>query len=187
MTMTTAGGADNGVDVEALLGARQALAAAPEAGQFTFRATNVWASGAHSHSTVERFFGLGAEQRHRRPYTVETDHPDVFAGTDTGPTPPELVLMGLVGCLSAAVASVAQHRGIQLRAVQATIEGDVDIAGILGVDPDVRNGFGRVAVRYHIDADASPQDLEALVAQAQKRSAVFDIVANPTTIVVELG
>jgi cytochrome P450/uncharacterized OsmC-like protein len=178
---------DNGVNVQALLGAREALSSAPEAAQFTWRASCTWRNGTHSHSTVAGFTGLGAEQQHRNTYEFDVDHPECFASEDNGATPVEIVLVGLVGCLTAGVAAVAQYRGIQLRSVTATIEGEMNVLGILGADPEVRNGFEAVTVRFAIDADASRDDLEALIAQAQKRSAVFDIVANPTKVLVELA
>ena len=183
---TNTNNVDNGVNVDALLGAREMLSGAPEAAQFTFSATNEWVSGTHSRSTVNEFFGLGDDQSHRQPYSVDTDHPGIFASEDNGPTPPEMVLIGLAGCLTAGVASVAQNRGIQLRSVKSTVEGSLDVAGILGIDPDVRNGFGGIRVRFEIDADATRDEIEAVIAQSQKRSAVFDAVANPTAIVVEL-
>jgi uncharacterized OsmC-like protein len=178
---------DNGVNVEALLGAREALSGAPEAAQFTWRASCTWRTGTHSHSTVTGFTGLGAEQQHRNTYEYDIDHPECFASADNGATPVEVVLVGLVGCLTAGVAAVAQHRGIQLRSVTATIDGDMNVLGILGADPDVRNGFEEVRVRFAIDADASREDLQALIAQSQKRSAVFDVVSNPTKVLVELA
>src|SRR5580658_6198353 len=177
---------DNGVNVAALLGAREALSEAPEAAQFTWRASCIWRNGTHSHSTVSGFTGLGAEQQHRTTYSYDIDHPECFASEDNGATPTEIVLVGLAGCLTAGVAAVAQMRDIQLRSVTATIEGQMNILGILGADPDVRNGFEQVTVRFAIDADASREDLEALIAQSQKRSAVFDIVANPTKVLIEL-
>ena len=140
MTMTDRP-VDNGVNVEALLGAREALTGAPEAAQFTWRASCTWRTGTHSHSTVTSFTGLGTEQQHRTTYEFDADHPECFASADNGATPVEYVLVGLVGCLTAGVASVAQLRGIQLRSVTAAIEGQMDILGILGADPDVRNGF----------------------------------------------
>ena len=178
---------DNGVNVQALLGAREALSASPEAAQFTWRASCTWRNGTHSHSTVTGFTGLGAEQQHRVTYEYDVDHPECFASEDNGAAPVEYVLVGLVGCLTAGVASVAQFRDIQLRSVTATIEGQMNVLGILGADPDIRNGFETVSVRFAIDADAPREDLEALIAQAQKRSAVFDVVANPTKILVELA
>lgn len=178
---------DNGVNVEALLSAREALSEAPEAAKFTWRAKCEWVRGTHSRSTVEGFFGLGEEQQHRKPFTFEADHPEVFASEDNGATPVEIVLSGLAGCLTAGIASVAQNRGIQLRSVTATVEGNMDLQGILGIDSDVRNGFDGIKVTYKIDADATPDEIKAVVAQSQKRSAVFDVITNPTNVSVEVA
>ena len=177
----------NGVNVDALLGARDAIEATPEAGQFTWRAHCKWVDGVHSRSTVEGFFGLGDEQERKAPHTVDADHPEQFAASDMGPTPVELVLSALANCLTAGVAAVAQNRDIQLRSVQAKIEGDMDLAGILGADADVRNGFSAIRIAFEIDADATPDEIAALVAQSQKRSAVFDIVTNPTDVRVTVA
>ena len=176
--------ANNGVNVEALIGAREALTNAPDAAQFKWRAACEWRNGTHSHSTVESFYGLGQEQGRKTTFKFDADHPEVFASEDRGATPVEYVLVGLASCLTAGIAAIAQHRNIQLRSVKATIEGDMDIQGILGVDEDVRNGFGGITVTYAIDADAKREDIEALVAQSQKRSAVYDIVTNPTNVTV---
>ena len=177
---------NNGVNVAALLDAREALTATPEGAQFMWRTTCEWKNGTHSHSTVEGFFGLGEEQNHRTKFTFDADHPEIFASQDNGATPVELVLVGLASCLTAGVAAVAQHREIQLRSVEATIEGGMDIQGILGIDADVRNGFDGIKVSYKIDADATADEIKAVVAMSQKRSAVYDIVANPTNITVEV-
>lgn len=177
----------NGVNVQALLDAREVLKGAPEAAQFTWRATSSWKTGVASTSTVQNYFGLGQEQQHKIERTFDIDHPATFAAEDTGITPIEYLLVGLAGCLTAGVASVAQNRGIQLRSVDATVEGNHDIRGILGADSDVRNGFNDVRVTFHIDADASKAEIEALVAQSQKRSAVFDALTNPTDVTVEVA
>lgn len=183
---TTATPVDNGVNVKALLDARAALSQAPEAAQFKWKATTEWVNGTHSNSVVEGFFGLGQQQSHRTRFTFDADHPEVFASEDHGVTPVEFVLVGLASCLTAGIAAVAQNREIQLRSVKATIEGDMDVQGILGGDPEVRNGFTDIRVTYDIDADATPEDIRALVAQSQKRSAVFDVVTNPTNVTVEV-
>jgi uncharacterized OsmC-like protein len=176
----------NGVNVQALLEAREVLKGAPEAAQFTWRASAKWQGGVHSTIKVQSFFGLG-EQNHKEEWTFEADHPEVFAAEDGGITPIEYLLVGLASCLTAGVASVAQNRGIQLRSVESTVEGAHDIRGILGADSDVRNGFNDVKVTFTIDADASKQEIEALVAQSQKRSAVFDALTNPTNVTVEVA
>jgi uncharacterized OsmC-like protein len=178
---------DNGVNVEALLGAREALTEMPAAAAFKWRASCKWINGTHSRSTVQGFFGLGEAQSHKTEFTFEADHPEIFAAEDNGATPVEMVLVGLASCLTAGVAAVAQRREVQLHSVSATLEAGMDLQGILGIDSDVRNGFDGIKVHFDIDADASEDDIRALVAQSQKRSAVFDIVTNPTNVSVEVN
>ncbi len=178
---------DNGVNVEALLGAREILKGAPEAAAFTWRATCEWQKGTHSRTTVQGFFGLGEEQDHIQEHKIDADHPPQFASADHGATPVEIVMAGLASCLTAGVAAVAQNRGIQLKSVKANVEADMDIQGILGIDGDVRNGFSGVRVTFDIDADATEAELAALVAQSQKRSAVYDILTNPVAVQVAMA
>ena len=183
MTMATV---NNGVNVQALLDAREALKGAPEATKFTWRASCKWENGTHSTTQVQSFFGLGQEQQHRMKTTLDADHPEIFASEDKGITPIEYVLVGLASCLTAGVAAVAQNRGIQLRSVESQLEGKMDIRGILGMDSDVRNGYNDIKVVFNIDADATKEEIEALVAQSQKRSAVYDAITNPVNVTVEV-
>jgi uncharacterized OsmC-like protein len=177
---------DNGINLPAILEARQMLTDAPEAGKFLWRASSTWRNGTHSYSKCEKFNAFGEDHPHRQEYGVEMDHPELFASEDNGATPIEIVMLGLAGCLTAGVASVATMRDIQLRSVTATLEGDMDLLGVMGIDPEVRNGFSAVRVVFDIDADASPEDIEAIVAQSQKRSAVYDLFVNPTNVIVEV-
>jgi uncharacterized OsmC-like protein len=178
---------NNGVNVEALLAAREALKSAPEAARFKWRASCKWQNGTHSETKIEGFHGLGQEQKHRTSFSFDADHPEIFASEDHGITPVEFMLVGLASCLTAGVAAVAQNRGIQLRSVEARVEGSMDIQGILGIDSEVRNGYDDIKVTFNIDADASKKDIEALVAQSQKRSAVYDVITNPTSVTVEVA
>ncbi|MEM9130386.1 MAG: OsmC family protein [Pseudomonadota bacterium] len=175
----------NGVDIDAVLDARTALGDSPEAGQFTWRASCEWIDGIHSRSTVEGFYGLGEELKHDRAFHIDADHPPQFAAADKGATPVEIVLSALASCLTGGVASIAANRGIHVRSAKAQIEGDMDLAGVLGIDPGVRNGFQDIRVSFEIDADATEEEIAALVAQSQKRSAVFDIITNPGLVTVE--
>jgi uncharacterized OsmC-like protein len=178
---------DNGVNVDALLGVRDALPDTPQIAQFQWRARVSWVGGTHSRSSVDTFYGFGEEQRHKATFTYDADHPLAFAAQDNGITPVEYVLVALGSCLTAGIASIAQQRKIQLRSVQATVEAEHDLHGILGADPQIRNGFNGVRVSYKIDADATAEQVKALVAQSQKRSAVYDILTNPTHVTVELS
>ena len=179
--------ADNGVNVAALLEARTALTEMPEAAQFEWRAESEWKNGTHTRSTINRFFGLGEVQDRGKQFDIDTDHPEVFAAEDHGATPVEMMLVGLAGCLTGGIASVAQHRDIQLHSVRATLRAPMDLAGIMGIDPEVRNGFSSLKVTFHIEADATDDEIAALVAQSQKRSAVYDIITNPTDVLVDVN
>ena len=179
--MTTA--ASNGVNVQALLDAREVLKGAPEAAQFTWRASAKWQSGVHSQIKVRSYFGLGEEHDHHAESTFEADHPEVFAAEDDGITPIEYLLVGLASCLTGGIASVAENRGIQLRSVESTVEGAHDIRGILGADSDVRNGYNDIKVTFDIDADASKEEIEALVAQSTKAPTIEHV----TTVVIGAG
>ena len=176
----------NGVNVEALLAAREALKQAPEAAKFTWRASCKWQNGTHSQTSIREFHGLGQEQAHKTEFSFSADHPEIFASEDLGVTPIEYVLVGLASCLTAGVAAVAQNRGVQLRSVEAKLEGTMDIQGILGIDSEVRNGYDDIKVTFNIDADAPRKEIEAIVAQSQKRSAVYDVITNPVNVTVEV-
>ena len=154
----------------------------PRSPSSNWRTTVSWVNGTHSRSTVDTFYGFGEQQHHKTTFTYDIDHPLAFAAQDNGITPVEYVFVALGGCLTAGIASIAQQRKIQLRSVQATVEADDDLHGILGADPEIRNGFTGVRVSYQIDADATPEQIKALVAQSQKRSAVYDILTNPTPV-----
>ena len=172
---------------QALLGVRGALPGTPEIAQFQWRSTVSWVNGTHSRSDVETFYGFGEEQQHHARFSYDVDHPLQFAAQDNGVTPVEYVLVALGGCLTAGVAAVAQQRSVQLRSVRATVSAEMDLHGILGADPDVRDGFSGVRVSYQIDADATRGEIRALVAQSQKRSAVYDILTNPTSVTVDVA
>ena len=178
--------ANNGVNVQALLDAREALKGAPGATAFTWRASCKWQNGTHSTSKVKGFFGLGQEQSHKTETSFEADHPEIFASEDKGITPIEYVLVGLASCLTAGIAAVAQNRGVQLNSVESQLEGKMDIRGILGMDSDVRNGYDDIKVTFKIDAEADRKEIEAIVAQSQKRSAVYDVITNPVNVTVEV-
>ncbi|MFP5256176.1 MAG: OsmC family protein [Acidimicrobiia bacterium] len=179
----------NGVDTATLFATLDAVKQAPAAAQFQFRARNRWVSGTHSQSTIHDFFGVGEERSHAVATVHDVDHPAVLVGTDQGPTPVEYVLHALAGCLTAGLANIAAARGIELTEVTSTVEGDIDLNGILGLDPDVRNGFQQIRVSFDVKGDAPAEKLQELVEQSRARSAVFDIITGsvPVTVEVQAG
>jgi uncharacterized OsmC-like protein len=178
----------NGVDTATLFATIDAVKGDNEIAAFQFRATNRWVSGTHNQSTIHGFYGAKQEMTHEQSWTFDADHPAVLVGADNGPTPVEHVLHALAACLTAGIANIAAARGVNLTEVSSTVEGDIDLMGILGLSDEVRNGYQQIKVSFVVKGD-DPDKLRQVVAQSRKRSAVFDIVTNgvPVSIEVDAG
>ncbi len=188
MTTSTDNAARNGVDVPTLFATLDAVKAAPQIAQFQFRATNEWVSGTHNRSVIQGFYGAGQEDTSRtEPFVYDADHPAVLVGSNQGPTPVEFLLHAIAACLTAGLANIAAARGITLRRVSSTVEGDIDLLGILGLSHEVRNGYRQIRVRFEVEGDASSEELVALVERSRARSAVYDVLAHGTDVQIEVA
>ena len=176
----------NGVDTATLFATLDAVKQAPEAARFQFRAHNQWVSGTHNRGTIADYFGVGEERTHERTFVFDADHPAVLVGQDQGPTPVEFVLHALAACLTAGLANIAAARKVRLTEVRSTVTGDIDLNGILGLDPEVRNGYQRITVRFTIKGDAPAEKLREIVEQSRARSAVFDVITNGVPVTIEV-
>jgi uncharacterized OsmC-like protein len=178
----------NGVNVTNLFNTINLVDGMREAAQFQFRARNRWVSGTHSETRIRDFFGAGQEDENRREdFVLQADHPQVLTGNDEGPSPVEYVLHALAACLTAGIGNIASARGVELDFVESTVEGDIDLQGILGLSDDVRNGYQGIKVSFRIAGDASEEKLREIVEQSRARSAVFDIITNPTPVTIEVA
>jgi uncharacterized OsmC-like protein len=187
MTITTERSPLNGVDTPTLFATLDAVKAQPEIAKFQFRASNTWVSGTHSRSTASDFYGAMQEMKHTHETVLDFDHPAVLVGADNGPTPVEYLLHAIAACLTAGVANIAAARGVSLTKVSSTVQGDIDLLGILGLsDGSVRNGYEQIRVTFHIEGDADDETLRGIVEQSRRRSAVYDVLANPTNVVIDV-
>lgn len=187
MTSTQTREPRNGVDVPTLFATLNAVKGQPEIAQFQFRAQNVWISGTHNRSTIQGFYGAGQEDASRtEPFTYDVDHPAVLVGADHGPTAVEFLLHAVAACLTSGLANIAAARGVTLYRVSSTVEGDINLLGILGLSDAVRNGYRQIRVSFEIEGDASPEELAALVEQSRQRSAVYDVLVNGTDVVLDV-
>jgi uncharacterized OsmC-like protein len=177
----------NGVDVATLFATLDAVKGNNDIAKFQFRARNTWQTGTHSRSEISGFHGALQEMAHRNVTVVESDHPEVLVGTDQAPTPVEYLLHAIAACLTAGIGNIAAARGIDLHRVSSTVEGDIDLLGILGLsDGSVRNGYEQIRVTFHLEGDADEETLRGLVEQSRRRSAVYDALTNPTPVQVDV-
>ena len=179
----------NGVDTPKLFATINVVKAQPELAKFQFRAANLWITGTHSRSRIETFSGANAEHRHTGEIEFNADHPAVLVGGDKAPTPVEFLLHAIAACITSGIGNIAAARGVTLTEVESTVEGDIDLRGILGLSGQVRNGYSEIRVHFRIKGDATPEKLQDIVAQSQARSAVFDVLTNgvPVDITVDAG
>jgi uncharacterized OsmC-like protein len=177
----------NGVDTPTLFATIDAVKQQPELAQFRFRASSRWLAGTHSRSRAEAFTGAGGTHRHERDFQFDADHPKVLVGGGAGPTPVEYLLHGLAACLTAGIANDAAARGVTLHEVESTVEGDIDLRGILGLSKEVRNGYQGIRVSFRVKGDASEDKLREIVEQSQARSAVFDVLTNGTRVEIDVN
>jgi uncharacterized OsmC-like protein len=175
----------NGVDTAALFATLDAVKGNTDIAKFQFRATNKWVSGTHNQSTIHGFYGAMQEMAHERPHVFDADHPAVLVGRDNAPTPVEYLLHALAACLTAGIANIAAARGVQLTEVESTVEGDIDLLGILGLSDDVRNGYQQINVSFKLRGD-DPEKLRKVVEQSRRRSAVYDVLTNGVPVSVEV-
>jgi uncharacterized OsmC-like protein len=179
--------ARNGVDTPTLFATLDAVRQQPQLARFRFRASNEWQGGTHSRSRISGFHGVFEERRHVRDTVLDADHPQVLVGTDHGPTPVEFLLHALAACLTAGIANIAAARGVTLTSVTSTVEGDIDLLGILGLgDASVRNGYEQITVTFQITGDADDDVLRQIVEQSRRRSAVYDALTNPTPVAIDV-
>ncbi len=179
---------NNGVDTDRLFATLDAVKGTPEIAKFQFRASNRWISGTHNQSTIHGFYGAGQELTHRQASTFDADHPEVLVGEDNAPTPVEFLLHALAACLTSGIANIAAARGVNLTSVESTVEGDIDLLGILGISDQVRNGYEQLRISFHLEGD-EPDKLRRVVEQSRLRSAVYDVLTNgvPVSVAVTTG
>ena len=176
----------NGVSTPALFATIDVVKNQPQLGAFQFRARGDWLGGTHMRTTMSDFSGAGGEHSHKSAYVAEADHPPVLCGQDNGATPVEYVLHALAACLTAGIANIAAARNINLESVESTVEGDIDLLGILGLGEGVRNGFQGIKVSFKLTGD-DPAKLRKVVEQSRARSAVYDIVTNGVPVEIEVA
>lgn len=176
----------NGVNVDQLFSTIEQIEGNPEIAQFKFSAINTWINGTHNRATVKDFYGALKEDTSREQLTFEIDEPPVLCGENLGANPVEYLLVALSGCLTTSLIAHAAARGIEIKRVESRYEGDLDLRGFLGISEEVPVGYKNIRVYFNIEADVSEDQKEDLIRTAQKYSPVFNSIAKPVPISVQL-
>jgi uncharacterized OsmC-like protein len=118
---------------------------------------------------------------------LEADEPPVLLGKDTAANPVEHLLHALASCLTTSMVYHAAARGIQIEAVESSLEGDIDLHGFLELDKNVRNGYQGIRVNFKIKADVPDEQLQEISQLGAGHSPVFDSLINgvPVSVTAE--
>jgi uncharacterized OsmC-like protein len=176
----------NGINVDGLFSTVGAIKSNAEIAKFKFCAANKWVEGTHNRATISGFYGAGKEDNSREPIVLNLDEPPVLLGKNQGANPVEYLLVALSGCLTTSLIAHASARKIKINKVESRYEGDLDLRGFLGIADDVKVGFQSIRVYFKIDADIADEQKEELIRMAQKYSPVFNTIANPVNVSVQL-
>jgi uncharacterized OsmC-like protein len=173
----------NGVNVTALGETISAVQNNAGLADFQFRASNRWIAGGKNRSTIQGYRACGEENTSRASaFSYYADEPQVLLGDDTAANPVEFVLHALAACLTTTLVYHAAARGIEIRRLESSLEGDLDLRGFLGLSEDVRKGYQAVRVQMRVDADAQPEALRELAVF----SPVYDIVSKSLPVEVSV-
>lgn len=176
----------NGVNVDQLVQTIELVKEKPEMALFRFRARNTWMDGTHNRATVKDFYGALQEDDSRAPLVFEIDEPPVLCGLNLGANPVEYLLVALSGCLTTSLVAQAAIRGITLKKVESSYEGELDLQGFLGLSEQVPVGYKNILVSFNIEADISEDQKEELLRMARKYSPVYNSIAKPVPVTVQL-
>ena len=175
----------NGFSAEAIGNTINAIQSNPDIANFELRAQNTWISAGHNRSTIQGFYGACQEDVSRKvPFVYDNDEPPVLLGENKGANPAEVILHGLLGCMTTAMMLLASARGIEVGAVSSRVEGDVDLKGFLGLDANAKKGFQQIRVVFVIEGVSAEQKDELIT--LAKQSPIFNTLINPIDVQVGL-
>jgi uncharacterized OsmC-like protein len=158
----------------------------PQLAAFQFRAKNEWIAGMENRTTIQGFYGAGKEDTSRtKPFTYVNSEPAILLGADQSASAGEFVLHALAGCITSTFVMHATARGIRVDEISTSLEGDVDLQGLLGLDDSITPGFKEIRFKIDVKADCSDEELDELLTYTKAHSPITQTLTRPTPVVVE--
>ena len=176
----------NGLNTEQMVQTVDALKNDPQLAQFEFRARNQWINGGENRSTIQDFYGAGAEDTSRsEPFVYTNGEPPVLLGNNEGGNPVEYLLHALAGCVTTTTVLHATARGITIHKLSTVLVGVIDLQGFLALDDEAPVGYKSIRIEMEIEADASDEEIDELISFAEDHSPVCNTVCRPIPVTLE--
>ena len=173
----------NGIEMDVLQGTVQAIQEDPVLGECIFRASNTWLNGTNNRTTVDGFYAAKQEIAHKQTFIMDADEPPILAGQDQGANPVEHLLHALASCVTTSMVAHAAVLGICIEALESELEGDLDLRGFLGLDPNVPKGFTDIRVNFKVKTDV--ENL-ARLKQLTGFSPVFNTIVQGANVDIQI-
>lgn len=169
----------NGVSVDHVVNLIGRIEEDNETSKFQFRLNNHWVDGGLNRSFIQEYFADGSEDDTRtEPFIVDADEPAVSGGGDSAPNPMEYILHSLASCLTSTMVYHAAVQGIEIKSVESSLAGNMDVRGMLGMSDEVRKGYNHVQVHMLVDSTESAATLKELALF----SPVHDIISRSLSV-----
>src|SRR5262245_7469553 len=176
----------NGLDTTQLYQTIAAIKKQPVIAKFQFRARNEWIGGGENRSTIRDFYGAGQEDTSRtEPFVFVNGEPQVLLGANEGANPVEFLLHALAGCVTTTLVLHAAARGIKINEISTSLDGDIDLHGLLNLDPSVSPGYEPIRIKMDIKADCTEKYMDDLIAFAREISPVSQTICRPVPVTIE--
>jgi len=177
----------NGLDVRKLKETIQAIGKTSSLGDFRFRIANEWQGGGLNQSTVKASSGAGQQFQERDgKFTMQADEPPILLSGDKAANPVEHLLHALAACVTTAAVYHAAAREIPLDSVESVLEGELDLQGFLGLDPNVPKGYKHIRMNVRVTGDLSEEQKRKVVQLGCEFSPVYNMVSKAVPITVEV-
>jgi len=177
----------NGIDTEGVKALIGHVAKDPENANTHWHVSSHWKGGTRSDTKVKRY-GFGKEYI-KKDFTIQIDEPTELGGTNKFANPQEYLLAALNGCIMVGYVVGCSMEGIELEELRIETEGDIDLRGFLGLDPNVKPGYDKICYTVHIKGNGTPQQFqkvhEAVCATSPNRFNVANAIKLDSKLVVE--
>lgn len=170
----------NGIDVQALRDAIEAIKADPGKGGTVWSIHSTWKGGTRSDHAVEGF-SIGGQHVDRK-FLIKIDEPCELTGTNQYANPQEYLMAAMNACMMVGYAAVASVMGVTLTKLEVQTTGDIDLRGFLGIDASVPPGYEKITQTVRIAGNGTPQQFAKMHEVVHRTSPNYYNITHPIEV-----
>jgi uncharacterized OsmC-like protein len=170
----------NGINVDDLFALIDRVKREPAKGRTNWRVTTTWQDQARSRSEIENY-EIGGTKVPRR-FSIDIDEPRELGGSNSFANPQEHLIAALNACMMVGYAAQCAVRGIKLESLAIETDGEIDLRGFLGIDPDMPRGYEKLSYTVRIKGDATKEQFAEVHKAVMATSPNFYNLSRPVDL-----